>query len=157
VTGEQAESARRLADALIGAWQLVRWTIEYPGTDRVTQPFGSHPQGLLLYSADGYMSAALQKRDRPALSRADVHGVSDAEKAAAFASYLHYAGRWHVADGCVVHDVDLAMNPNLLGTRQVRRASLEGETLELTAEEALEALGRVRLHRILWRRASSAA
>jgi len=146
-----------LADALVGAWLLVRWTIEYPGTGRVTEPFGPQPQGLLIYTPDGHMSAVMQRRDRPRLSRADVHAVSDAEKAAAFGSYLHYAGRWHIDGGNVVHAVDYAMNPNLLGTIQVRSVSLDGGSLELGAEEALEAVGQTRRHRILWRRAPAAS
>ncbi|NJD31495.1 MAG: lipocalin-like domain-containing protein [Gammaproteobacteria bacterium] len=145
----------RLAAALVGSWQLVRWTIGYPGTDRVTEPFGPKPEGLLLYTADGYMSAAMQKRGRPRLSHADVRSVTDAEKAAAFGSYLNYSGRWHVAGGCVIHEVECSMNPNLIGTRQVRRAALAGSTLELTAEELLERAGRMRVHRIDWRRATS--
>lgn len=146
---------KSLADALVGAWQLERWTIDYPGTDRVTQPFGPHPQGLLVYTANGYMSAALQRPDRPRLSSADVHAVSDAEKAAAFDGYLHYAGHWHIEDGNVVHAVVLAMNPNLIGTNQVRSVTLDGDAMVLGAEEALESRGQVRRHRIHWRRAST--
>ena len=142
-----------LAAALIGAWRLVSWTIEYPATGRVTRPFGSAPEGLLAYTTDGSMSAVMQRPGRPRLSRADPHAVSAAEKAAAFAGYLHYAGTWSVADGCVVHDVDIAMNPNLIGTRQVRHVSLAGDELVLGAEEALESAGETRRHRIAWRRA----
>jgi hypothetical protein len=141
-----------VAAALIGAWRLVSWTIEYPATGRVTRPFGPAPEGLLIYTADGSMSAVMQRPGRPRLSRADPHAVSDAEKAAAFAGYLHYAGMWTVADGCVVHDVDIAMNPNLIGTRQVRHVSLAGDELVLGAEEALESAGQTRRHRIAWRR-----
>jgi hypothetical protein len=143
----------RIAAALVGAWRLVSWTIEYPANGRVTQPFGAVPEGLLVYSADGHMSAAMQRPGRARLSRADPNAVGDAEKAAAFAGYLHYAGTWSVAGGAVVHAVELAMNPNLVGTRQVRHASLEGDRLELRAEEPLESPGQVRRHRILWRRA----
>ena len=142
-----------LAAALIGAWRLVSWTIEYPATGRVTQPFGPAPEGLLVYTADGCMSAVLQRPGRPRLSHADPHAVSDAEKAAAFAGYLHYAGTWRVADGCVLHDVDIAMNPNLIGTRQVRHIALAGDALVLGAEEALATPGQARRHRITWRRA----
>jgi len=147
----------RIAAALVGAWRLESWTIEYPSTGRVTQPFGSAPEGLLLYSADSHMSAAIQRPGRARLSRADPHAVSDAEKAAAFAGYLHYSGTWRVADGHVVHAVELAMNPNLIGTRQVRHVALDGDRLELGAEEPLEAPGQVRRHRIVWRRARQPA
>jgi hypothetical protein len=143
----------RLAAALVGAWRLVSWTIEYPASGRVTQPFGAAPEGLLLYSADGHMSAVMQRPGRARLSRADPNAVADAEKALAFAGYLHYAGTWRVADGCVIHAVELAMNPNLIGTRQVRRISIEGDRLELGAEESLETPGQSRRHRIVWRRA----
>jgi hypothetical protein len=146
-------SDRELVRALTGAWHLVRWTIEYPSSGRLTQPFGADPEGLLVYTADGYMSAVMQRRNRPPLSRADPHAVSDAEKAAAFATYLHYSGLWSVADGNVTHDVRHAMNPNLIGTRQVRSISLTGDHLELGAEEPLETRGTMRRHRILWRRA----
>jgi hypothetical protein len=141
------------AQALVGAWRLVDWIIEYPATGRVTQPFGSGAQGLLLYTADGHMSAVLQAKARPAFRTTDLRAVADAEKASAFGSYLHYAGRWRVEGDCVVHEVDFSMNPNLQGTRQVRSAALVGDVLELTAEESLGA-GPARRHRLAWRRAS---
>jgi len=143
----------RIAAALVGAWRLESWTIEYPASGRVTQPFGAVPEGLLVYSADGHMSAALQRPARARLSRADPSAVGDAEKATAFAGYLQYSGTWSVADGNVVHAVELAMNPNLIGTRQVRHVALDGDRLELGAEEPLEAPGQARRHRIVWRRA----
>lgn len=139
--------------ALVGAWRLVSWTIEYPATGRVTRPFGAAPEGLLVYSADGHMSAAMQRPGRARLSRADPHAVSDAEKATAFAGYLHYAGTWSVAGGNVIHLVELALNPSLIGTRQVRQVTLDGDALELGAEEPLETPGQSRRHRIAWRRA----
>lgn len=144
----------RLAAALVGAWRLVCWTIEYPASGRVTQPFGAAPEGLLLYAADGHMSAVMQRPGRARLSRADPNAVPDAEKATAFAGYLHYAGTWRVADGCVIHAVAIAMNPNLIGTQQVRRIVLDGERLELGAEEPLETPGQSRRHRIAWQRAA---
>lgn len=149
----QPDDDVRIAAALVGTWRLESWTIEYPASGRVTQPFGAVPDGLLMYSSDGHMSATLQRPGRARLSRADPNAVSDAEKAAAFAGYLQYAGTWSVADGHVVHEVELAMNPNLIGTRLVRHVALDGDRLELGAEEPLESPGQSRRHRIVWRRA----
>ncbi len=142
-----------LARALIGGWRLVSWRIEYPATRRVTEPFGPAPEGLILYTADGCMSAAMQRPARPRLARENLALVSEADKSAAFTSYLQYSGRWHVDGGDVHHVIELAMNPNLLGTRQVRSALLHGDELELGATEPLEGSSDVRRHRILWRRA----
>jgi hypothetical protein len=142
-----------LARALVGAWRLVSWRIEYPGSARATEPFGPAPEGLILYTADGYMSASMQRPARPRLSRENLATVADAEKAAAFVSYLQYSGHWRVSGSDVHHVIELAMNPNLLGTRQVRGAVLHDDELELRAAEPLEGAAGVRLHRILWRRA----
>jgi len=142
-----------LRAALVGSWRLVSWTIEYPASARTTRPFGSAPEGLLVYAADGHVSATLQRPGRARLSRADPGAVGDAEKAAAFAGYLHYAGTWRIDDGCVVHEVELAMNPNLVGTTQRRSIALDGDALLLGAEEALETPGELRRHRLEWRRA----
>jgi hypothetical protein len=153
MTAGKALCDAALAEALVGAWRLVRWQIEYPPGDRVTYPFGPAPEGLLLYTADGHMSASMQRPARQRLSRANVGAVSDAEKAGAFDSCVQYAGRWRVIGADVHHDVEVAVNPNLPGTRQVRGAVLRGDELELRAVEALEAPGTARVHRILWRRA----
>jgi hypothetical protein len=148
-----ASGTKALADALPGAWRLERWTLEYPD-GRVSRPFTQGAQGLLLYTPDGHLSAVLQAPGRPRLSSEDLTRVADADKAAAFAGCVQYAGRWHVEGDTVVHAVEFAVNPNLTGTRQVREASIEGDRLELVAREPLEGGGE-RVHRLVWRRAGA--
>ena len=152
MTRSTTDRDTELALRLQGDWGLVSWTIEYPDSGRSTQPFGADAEGLLMYSAGGHMSAILQTRNRPKLSRANLAVVPDAEKAAAFGSYLQYAGTWTVQDGKVLHTVRFAMNPNLTGTVQVRAIGFEGDLLVLTAEEPLENAGTLRCHRIVWTR-----
>ena len=142
-----------LADALPGAWRLERWTLEYPD-GRVVRPYSPAAEGLLIYSKDGHMSAVLQAPNRATLSSADLTRVADADKAAAFAGCVQYAGRWHVEGDSVVHSVAFAVNPNLIGTRQVRAVELQGDRLELVARESLEGGGE-RVHRLVWRRAAT--
>ena len=124
----ERDSDEKLARALTGAWQLVSWTIEYPSGGRVTQPFGADPEGLLVYTSDGHMSAVMQRR-RPAaaVARRSAGSRATAEKAAAFGSYLHYAGtlerrRWQRHPRRAPRD-----EPNLIGTRQVRSIALDGD------------------------------
>jgi len=142
-----------IAAALPGAWRLERWTLEY-ADGRTVRPFTPAVQGLLIYTTDGHMSAVLQAPGRARLPSEDLTRVADADKAAAFAGCVQYAGRWHVDGGAVVHTVEFAVNPNLLGSRQVREVVLQGDTLELVAREPLEGGGE-RVHRLRWRRAAA--
>lgn len=141
-----------LAASLVGAWRLLAWEIEYPASGRRTRPFGEQPEGLLLYTADGCMSAAIQRAGRTPLSSERLGAVPAEEKAATFADCLHYAGRWRVEDTVVLHEVEVAQNPGLIGTRQLRNARLDGGLLELEAVEWLAATGEQRVHHIRWRR-----
>jgi hypothetical protein len=152
MTESTAVRDAELTGRLLGDWSLVSWTIDYPDSGRSTQPFGSDAEGLLIYSPDGHMSAVMQCRNRTPLSRSNTARVPDSEKAAAFGSYLHYAGTWTVADGTVQHAVRFAMNPNLTGTVQVRTIAFEGGQLVLGADEPLEDGGALRRHRIVWTR-----
>lgn len=155
MTESTADRDAGLALRLAGDWSLLSWSIDYPDSGRSTQPFDTDAEGLLIYSADGHMSAVMQRRNRARLSSSNVARVPDAEKAAAFGSYLHYAGEWTVKDGKVLHTVRFAMNPNLTGTVQVRTIALEGDQLVLGADEPLDDGAALRRHRIAWTRIRS--
>jgi hypothetical protein len=141
-------------DELVGAWQLESWTIGYTDRDEFTYPYGEEPQGLLLYSKDGWMSASIGRPGR-ALLPADVsyRKLPDALKAAAFSSYFHYAGRYRVADGDVIHYVTQSLNPNFPGTEQLRHAELDGQTLVLSGKDQVG--GATRFHSLVWHRADA--
>ena len=108
---------------LQGSWQLESWTIGYSDRDDFTYPFGEDPQGLLLYTNDGWVSASIARHDR-ALLPEDVNfrKIPDRLKADAFASYFHYAGH----------------------------AELDGQTLVLSAKD--QAGDVVRFHSLVWHR-----
>jgi hypothetical protein len=50
----------------------VTYTDEHEGSDD-TQPFGPNPQGILIYTADGFVSPQLMKPGRPAFHSSDWH------------------------------------------------------------------------------------
>ncbi|MCU0975501.1 MAG: lipocalin-like domain-containing protein [Steroidobacteraceae bacterium] len=135
---------------LVGAWRLRRWETVYEDGRR-TEPFGPGVQGLIQYTADGWMSATIMAPGRAKLSRANPRNAPARERAAAFDSYFSYAGRWRVNRGVVRHDVTIALNPALVGTPQLRDAVLSGRTLTLSAAEDVP--GGRRVHRLVWRRA----
>jgi hypothetical protein len=56
---------------LIGAWKLVAYQeIPVDGSEPF-EPLGHEPQGIIMYTPDGYMSAQLSKRDRPTFASGD--------------------------------------------------------------------------------------
>ncbi|MDX2142077.1 MAG: lipocalin-like domain-containing protein [Rhodospirillaceae bacterium] len=141
---------------LIGAWTFVDWVITSPH-GRVSRPFQPNPTGALIYSADGLMSAVIQAGHRPRFASDDVRKRPDAEKAGAFDGYFHYGGTWTVHGVQVVHRVAWALNPNMIGSEQVRDVKLEDGVLILSADESLDAGTGVRHHALTWRRHAPAA
>ncbi|MCV7274568.1 lipocalin-like domain-containing protein [Mycolicibacter arupensis] len=48
-----------LREALLGGWELSSFDSVDIDTGAVSHPLGTAPRGLILYTADGYMSAQL--------------------------------------------------------------------------------------------------
>jgi len=136
-------------DDIEGSWQLESWTIGYSDRDEFSNPFGEEPSGLLMYTGDGWMSAAICASDRPLLPE-DIPYMKlpDAVKATAFSSYFHYAGRFRIVDGDLVHYVTHSLNPNMIGTEQLRHAELDGHTLVLSGKDTVGEIQR--FHSLVW-------
>ena len=138
-------------DDLLGAWHLESWTISYSDGDRLTHPFGERPLGMIVYTQDGWMSASINRTDRELLPTGGAFRRTDpALLADAYRSYFHYAGRYTVLDGVVIHSVTQSLNPNFVGTEQRRTAELDGKSLCLSGRE--DVAGVTRTHRLMWRR-----
>ena len=80
-----------------------------------------------------------------------------AERLAAFETFFQYAGRYHLqtVDGQqqVVHRVTHALNPNFVGTQQVRNVAFAGDgRLTLSASDTVPGTTVARHHRLVWQR-----
>lgn len=139
-------------ERLLGAWRLVRWAVHYDD-GRVALPFGDDAEGLLVYAPEGWMSAGMWRRQRSPLSSGSAKQADALSKSRALDEYLSYSGTWALRGADIVHDVTSSLNPALIGTRQVRHATLEGSRLRLGADED-DARG-ARHHRIEWERATA--
>ncbi|GGX70275.1 hypothetical protein GCM10011309_20450 [Litorimonas cladophorae] len=136
-----------------GGWSLVDWRIEY-SDGGVTRPFGEDAIGQILYAEDGHMSATVSRGDRQPIKQGNVRNASDGDKAHHFDSYFHYAGTWSISGKTVLHNVKLSMNPNMVGTQQIRKAEFKGPNkLSLSAYEFLKN-GEQRHHILEWQRAT---
>jgi hypothetical protein len=122
-----------LREAVLGAWELTSFVAIDDATGAQHHPLGTTPRGLILYSADGFMSAQLAKAD--------------------LAEYVAYGGRFTVDEDASIlhHDVTMSTMPELLAQPQFRQASVEGNLLTLSATTT-RADGTTTHARLVWRR-----
>ncbi|MBI4903506.1 MAG: lipocalin-like domain-containing protein [Acidobacteria bacterium] len=137
---------------LIGTWRLRSYeTVHANGS--VDYPFGSGAVGLLVYTADGFMSGHVMRSGRPHLP-SGYRGKRSAEEALdAFDGYIAYCGRYTVDESTneVVHHVEASLYPNWVGGEQRRGVSFADGVLTLSASRAVK--GGTVVHRLVWVRA----
>lgn len=141
-----------LKAALPGYWRLLSWEVRR-ADGHITTPFGPEPRGLLVYGANGLMTAQLGDPRRPNFAANDRALGTPAELKAAFEGYTAYFGRYEVDEArqTVVHYPDLALFPNYTGTPQVRRVRLDGSRLTLSTD-SISYQGQPQIYVLLWER-----
>jgi hypothetical protein len=139
------------AAALIGRWKLTSWHNSIGG--QLSYPLGRAPQGVLIYTPDGWMAVQITAPDRHAIDTMDPLGGSEPERATAYATSLAYCGRYEVEDDRVVHEVELCSFPNWAGQQQVRLVELDGDELVLRTAPVQTRIG-VISSELRWARAA---
>ena len=140
---------------IVGAWELTSYTEREMPDGPLTYPHGPDAVGLIMYTPDGYMSAQIMTRGRPAYDRAAASGGTAAQAAAAATGYLAYGGPYSIDEstGDIHHQVTVSLLPNWLGHTQIRHSQLRGDQLTLSAETLLPHGATVR-STLLWSKAS---
>jgi hypothetical protein len=110
------------SDKFIGAWRLVSAVFQAEDGSVAQSPYGTEPQGILMYDAQGSMSAQLANKNRKGFAVADRMAGTPEEIKAAFQSYQAYYGRYQIdeREHIVTHTVTQALLPNWVGTEQRR-------------------------------------
>ena len=146
-------SGATIASQLVGVWRLVSYTVEQAGhEDRF--PFGPAPEGFLIYTSDGFVSAQLMKPGRSPFRSDDWNGGTADEYQQAGSGYIAYCGIYEVDEGkeTVTHIPSVALVPNLILKEQVRSIILSGDRLSLYAAIPAADSGPV-TSRLEWQRA----
>lgn len=138
--------------ALLGAWKLV--SAEFRRGDGTVQEYlGKDPDGMLVYTADGFMSVHLMRRDRPKFSTNDRLAGTPEQIQSAFQGYHGYYGTFTVnaEEQSVTHHLQGALFPNWVGVDQKRFFQLAGNELTLRTVPLLLA-GQEVVGYLVWRR-----
>lgn len=132
----EAQEAIGIRDQLVGAWELLSYVSTPPNStkeEEATYPLGKNPRGILIYSADGYMSAQIQALEL-AKEEPDAHSTQ-------VTGHLGYAGPFHIdetgTETVLQHHVSLSSFPAWLGDIQRRVARLDGDILVLSMESEI--------------------
>ncbi len=116
---------------LIGAWHLV--TVEDHQADgTILYPYGEKALGYLIYHPDGYMSATVMSAERPRLATATRPFALSPEEASMVLKTMGsaYCGTYEFRDeSTVIHHVEAALIPNMIGQDEVRPFELKGNRL----------------------------
>ena len=109
----------------VGAWRLVSQEWRAPDGG-LAHPWGASPVGYLLYTPDGYVSAAVMREDHVSAPAPD----SGSEEVDAL-SHVSYCGPYEVRGDRVVHHVRVSSYRSWVGTAQERRYVLADNRLTL--------------------------
>ncbi len=136
---------------LIGTWQLRSWKISNQEGETISEPFGSNPQGVLVYTEADWMSAAICRDNRDLLpEHQSLRSAPPEALTAAYLTYFHYTGPYRVVGQDVIHSVAMSHNPNFVGSEQLRHFVFKGDQLTLSGEETIN--GKTRYHHLNWQR-----
>ena len=149
--------AGSLRDQLIGAWKLVSYQeIPVDGSEPF-EPLGPEPQGIIMYTPDGYMSAQLSKPGRANFASGDWFAGTPEDYQAEASSYIAYCGPFHVDEEqrSLTHSMFVSLYPNWTGQTQPRRVSIDGDTLHLGTESPIQSAGKTVNSVLVWRHAEA--
>jgi hypothetical protein len=130
---------------LVGAYKLVGYVNYDANGGSTPSPFTI---GQIYYDAAGRMSAQLMRPDRAKLP---AQQASEAERAAAYSSFISYFGRYEIdaEKRTVTHHVEGGMSPNMVGAALVRHFefSPDGKSLFLSVKSGDRVTGRLQWDR----------
>ena len=112
---------------ITGTWLVVARGNDDPNDQQIAlERYGDDPRGMVIISSDGWMNASLCHGGRPPL-----HGnpawhtdAPDADRLAAYDTYISYGGRWRLENNTLITKVEFALNPGWVGGEQSRGIEL---------------------------------
>ena len=112
----------RQSNPVQGVWSLVSYVVEEQENSETFAPMGEHPSGYVIFTAEGRLSFTLTAEGRQPAETV-------AERAALQSSLIAYTGTYRLEEDRWITQVDVAWNPEWVGTEQTRFFRISGDQL----------------------------
>jgi hypothetical protein len=122
-TAAQASFAEDRAQVQ-GAWKLVSYDVEVQASGEKFPPMGKNPTGYVIFTPEARVWFVLTGDGRKPAKTVE-------EKAALLDTLIAYTGKYRVEGNKWITSVEVAWNPEWVGTEQSRFFNVEGERLQV--------------------------
>jgi hypothetical protein len=124
----QEMKEKTIRDQLIGAWSVVSVVVDNDG--KKTEPFGSAPKGMFIFTADGHFATGIIGSERQKFaSNNRATGTADENKAAVTGNISTFGTYAVGSDGSIDFHIVGSSFPNWDGTKQKRLVEIKGEEI----------------------------
>lgn len=111
-------------EKVIGYWKLVSYMVEVQATGQIEPVMGQHPTGYVNFSPEGRVMFILTGEGRKPAKTVE-------ERADLLGTLVAYTGIYRIEGDRWITKVDVAWNPEWIGTEQARNFMIEGERLQV--------------------------
>jgi len=142
----------------VGTWHLLSIETIRPNGEVIYPFYGKHPEGLLMYDSDGWMSVQIVSDPKPPVplesSRESFLASPPSEKVMAINGYYAYYGTWTVdaSKATITHHIQQSLYPGERGESGERHFLLDGNRLTLLAKA--HEMGEDHQRKLVWERAA---
>ncbi len=109
---------------IVGTWKLVSYVVEVQSTGEKMPVMGQKPTGYTAFLPNGRVFFVLTGEGRQPAK-------TDAEKASLLSTLVAYSGTYRIEGDKWITKVEVAWNPEWIGTEQTRPFKLEGDKLQV--------------------------
>ena len=107
-----------------GVWKLVSYEVEIQATGQKEPLMGKNPTGYVIFTPEGRVFFVLTGEERKAAKTVQ-------ERADLLSSLVAYTGTYRLEGDKWITRVEVAWNPEWVGTEQMRFFKVEGERLQV--------------------------
>ena len=115
---------------LLGTWKLVSYEREFKATGEKGPALGKNPTGYIIFTPEGRFMMVMTGEGRKVPK-------TDQDRAALLKSLYAYTGMYRVEPDKFIVNVDVAWNPEWIGSEQTRFFKVNGDRLQITTSWAV--------------------